>query len=276
MSPKILACLLLLSAIVAAGTAHGEASLFIYPTVVEFNGNQRSAEVTIANRGDETGTFEVGWTDMSMTAEGGLIRHDEPTEWSLQPFVRFSPRRTTLAPGDSQVVRIALRPNEAAVEGEYYSHMRVITINSSPLEETNQARPEPVQASSVSIAARTAIAIPVIWRNSRKQPAATIEAVAVDYEANAININVRRDGLLSTRGFLHVFDLETGGEFTALAEPVPLIMYPSIERRAVSIPLPDGIRLAELPPGATICFSPDEVLTEASTVYASRQILAPQ
>jgi len=46
------------------------ASLFIFPTAVIFEFNDHSAEITVANRGDETGTFEIGWVDMAMTPEG--------------------------------------------------------------------------------------------------------------------------------------------------------------------------------------------------------------
>jgi P pilus assembly chaperone PapD len=276
LSLKSLACLLLLPAALSAGPAQAEASLFIYPTLVMFSGNQRSAEVTIANRGDETGTFEIGWTDMSMTEKGSLIGHDQPTEWSMQPFVRYSPRRATLAPSESQVIKIALRPNESAVEREYYSHMRVVTINSgAPEADAPEGQATP-QAPSVAIKARTAIAIPVIWRNSRSEPALAFESVTLDYETNAIAVAVRRDGLLSVRGFLHVLDLDSEGELVPLAESVPLIMYPSIERRVVSVPLPEGLSFADLPPGALICFSPDEALTDASAVLASSPIIPAQ
>ena len=52
----LLATMSLVPALAKAG-----AVLFIYPTLVVFEGNERSATITITNRGDQTGTFEMSW-----------------------------------------------------------------------------------------------------------------------------------------------------------------------------------------------------------------------
>ena len=135
--------LIVLSLTVASlspASARADAVLFIYPTLVMFEENQRSAEVTVSNRGDQTGTFEMSWSEMTMTPEGGLVKREGPAAWSIQPYVRYSPRRVTLAPLESQVVRIAVRRGVDVPEGEYYSHFRVLTLNSEdPLAAEAQA-----------------------------------------------------------------------------------------------------------------------------------------
>ena len=83
------------------------AVLFIYPTIVMFEGNQRSAEITLTNRGDQTGTFEMSWSDLSMTPAGGLAKYEGQAPWSVQPYVRYSPRRVKLAPSESGKLRAA-------------------------------------------------------------------------------------------------------------------------------------------------------------------------
>ena len=68
----------------------------MYPTEVVFEDNQRSAEITLSNSGDQTGTFEMGWTHMTMTPEGGNfvalfeVAGIQPTLESIQNNV-FSP-----------------------------------------------------------------------------------------------------------------------------------------------------------------------------------------
>ena len=94
-SPILL--LLALASLVPVPVRAG-AILFIYPTIVLFEGNQRSAEITLTNRGDEAGTFEMGWSDMTMTPEGGLAKFEGQAPWSVRSYVRYSPRRVTLAP----------------------------------------------------------------------------------------------------------------------------------------------------------------------------------
>ena len=110
------------------------AVLFIYPTLIMFEGNERSATITLTNRGDATGTFETSWSELTMTPEGGLIKSENPP-WSVQPFVRYSPRRVTLQPSESQVIKVALRRDQEAPEGEYYSHFRVLTINTEDMAD---------------------------------------------------------------------------------------------------------------------------------------------
>jgi P pilus assembly chaperone PapD len=60
----LLAIMSLVPALAQAG-----AVLFIHPTLVMFEGNERSAAITLTNRGDETGTFEMSWSNNDHDAE---------------------------------------------------------------------------------------------------------------------------------------------------------------------------------------------------------------
>ena len=266
--------LLLLAVIaLAPALARGGAVLFIYPTEVIFEDNQRSAEITLANRGDETGTFEMGWTHMTMTTEGGLVKYEGQPPWSVQPFVRYSPRRVTLAPSESQTIKIALRRSQDVAKGEYYSHFRVLTLNSEDPSATEANAAEPSAAAGVSITARSAVAIPVIWRNSRETSSASIESVQLDVDANKLTVDVRRHGLLSVRGYLHVLGMTPDGTRGFLAEPVPLIIYPSIDTRTAVIELNDGVRAGSLPRDMEVYYSSEPELTDRSIVFASYPIV---
>ena len=190
--------------------AQAGAVLFIHPTLVMFEGNTRSATITLSNRGDQTGTFEMSWTDMTMTPNGGLVKHEGPAPWSLQSYVRYSPRRVTLAPLESQVIRIAVRRGLDVAEGEYYSHFRVLTLNSEDPTTAEEDTSEQV-AAAVVIQARSAVAIPIVWRNSRDNSSASIESVHIDRDTNQLSVDVIRHGQVSVRGFLHVFKTAADG-----------------------------------------------------------------
>ena len=265
---------LLASLSLLPGLAQAGAVLFIHPTLVMFEGNDRSATITLTNRGDETGTFEMSFTDMVMTPEGGLVRYEGDTPpWSVQSYVRYSPRRVTLEPLQSQVVRIAVRRGVDVPEGEYYSHFRVLTLNSEdPLaaERTEEATEQ--SASAVVISARSAVAIPVIWRNSREPASASIEAVHVDNDSNKVNVDVRRLGQLSVRGYLHVFDTGADGARMELAEPVPLVIYPNLDTRTMSITLHEDVLAANLPRNAQVFYSPDLEMSDRSVIIDSHPI----
>jgi P pilus assembly chaperone PapD len=270
-SPNLL--LLAVIALVPA-LARAGAVLFLYPPELVVEDNQRSAEITLSNQGDQTGTFQMDWTHMTMAPEGGLVKYDGQPRWSIQPYVRYSPRRVTLVPSESQVIKIALRRGQNVPEGEYYSHFRVLTLRSedpSAAEASADEPDEPDEAFSVS--ARSAVAIPIIWRNSRAKSSASIESVRIDQNANRLTVDVRRHGLLSVRGYLHLFESAPNGTRSSLAEPVPLVIYPSIDARTTTIELMDGVMADNLPHGTALYYSPDLLINDRSTLFASYPIV---
>ena len=213
--------------------AAAQAQLFVHPTLVMFSATHRNDVVHVVNQGDATGVFELEWRDSAMTPDGGLAAAGSDAPWSLQPLARFSPRRVTLRPGETQLVRIALRPTRDVAEGEYYSHLRVVTMEDN-LEAAVSAGN--TGDAAITVKARTAIAIPVVWRNSDALPQATIESASLDPDRNVLVVELRRLGKLSTRGYLHVVTTEGNG-VRAVAAPVPMVIYPSAERRTAIIPL---------------------------------------
>ena len=227
--------------------AQAGAVLFIHPTLVVFEGNERSGTITLSNRGDQTGTFEMSWTNMTMTPSGGLVKNEGPAPWSIEPYVRYSPRRVTLAPLESQVIRIAVRRGLDVAEGEYYSHFRVLTLNSEDPSAPEADAAEQV-ATAVVIEARSAVAIPIVWRNSRDNSSASIESV---------------------RGFLHVFETAADGARSPLAEPVPLVIYPNLDARTMTIELNDGVTAGSLKRGTEVYYSTDLEVSDRSIVIAS-------
>jgi len=266
MTKLVLAILFLLPT-----AAWSSAVLLIHPTLVMFEGNERSATITLTNRGDQTGTFEMSWIEYTMTAEGGLTKMDGIAQWSVQPYVRYSPRRVTLAPAESQVIKIALRRRKDAALGEYYSHFRVLTLNSEdPTDSDTKAAVElPENATSVTIKTRTAIAIPIIWRNSQETSGATIESADFDRQTGKLTVDVRRHGDLSVRGFLYVFDVAPDGTRRSLAGPVPLVIYPNLEGKTIDMTFDDGVNVDSLVKGATVLYAPKLEGVDQATVFAS-------
>ena len=264
----LLAIMSLLPTLAQAG-----AVLFIYPTLLIFEGDERSGTITVTNRGDQTGTFEMSWTDMTMTPEGGLVKYEGQAPWSLQSYVRYSPRRVTLEPLESQVIRIAVRRGLDIPEGEYYSHFRVLTLNSEdPSVDLSDAEEQETGA-TVTIAARSAVAIPIVWRNSQATSSASIDSVRIDQDTNQLSVDVRRHGLLSVRGYLQVIETAPDGTRSSLAEPVPLVIYPSLDARTMTIALNDGVFAGNLKRGTEVYYSPDLEMTDKSIVIDSYSIV---
>ena len=265
--------LLLASMSLVPTLAQAGAVLFIYPTLLIFEGDERSGTITVTNRGDQTGTFEMSWTDMTMNADGGLVKHEGEAPWSLQSYVRYSPRRVTLEPLESQVIRIAVRRGLDIPEGEYYSHFRVLTLNSEdPSANLNDAEEQDTGA-VITIAARSAVAIPIVWRNSQATSSASIDSVRIDQDTNQLSVDVRRHGPLSVRGYLHLVETAADGTRSFLAEPVSLVIYPSLDARTMAIELHDGVFAGNLKRGTEVYYSPDLEMTDKSIVIDSYSIV---
>lgn len=250
----LLSAALLLPKIVWAG----KAELFIRPTFVELTSRQRSATVTIVNQGDATGVFVISWMEIFMTPQGDLAIGDGVAPWSLQPHVRYSPRRVTLIPGETQLVKIALRRDKDVPDGEFYSHLKVVTLNDHERSAVDRkvAGDTPLRR-TVTIETRSATAIPVIWRNSKSTPRATIESVEIDPDTSKVVVDVRRIGELSTRGYLHVVRTGTDGTRHELADPMPLVIYPTVERRVITVPLKADFCDADLGIETEVVYSHD-------------------
>jgi P pilus assembly chaperone PapD len=258
---KRVAPLVLLLLVLLPGSGWSGAVLLIYPTEIVFDGRDRSAEVTLTNRGDAIGTFETSWMEMGMRPEG-VLQKRESDEWSIQPYVRYSPRRVTLDPGESQIIKIALRPDSSAAEGEYYTHMRILTLNEEDLAtfEDDQASPEQV---GVAVKARSAIAIPVIWRNSASEPEVAIDTAEFDAESDQVAVTVRRAGRLSARAYLHVVDRRGDGTVGPIGGPIQVVIYPNLETRDVRIPINEKVDLSG---AARVVLSTDELITDQTTL----------
>ena len=208
----------------------------MHPTLVELSDGQRSTTVSVVNQGDATGVFTIDWVDYTMTEDGGLVVHEGDAPWSLRPHTRYSPRRVTLRPGETQRVKLALRRGVDVPEGEYYSHLKVLILNDNVDAAAEQPGGEAATTQrTLTVRARTALAVPVIWRNSRAKPLAVIETARFDPKSHELSVHVSRVGLLSTRGYLHVVHTAADGSRRTLAEPTPFVIYPSVGRRVARI-----------------------------------------
>ncbi len=225
-------------------TGATEASLFLTSQSLIFYDKSRSQSVHVVNRGNRTGVFAIRWVDHTMTEEGRLFTWEEPAQspFSLQPYIRYSPRRVTLKPGESQLIRIALKkPIDQVPVGEYFSHLNVVTLNKNVEEsirryESSSASGKANKTSSIQIVARTGISIPVVWRHTDEKPGATVEVINLDKERSLLDLNVGRTGIVSTRGFIHVVH-SRGGREERIMQPHPLVIYPNIKERRVQLTL---------------------------------------
>lgn len=132
----------------AAQKIYGE-GLLLAPTQVVFEGRKRSGTTMILNKGDETTTYRITLVPLLKTDPG-----KDAQEW-----IRFSPRRASLAPGETQTVRIFLRKPADAPAGEYTARLMVQAIPPAP--ETKPAAEGETKDLKVNLDVVYGVSIPI-------------------------------------------------------------------------------------------------------------------
>ena len=118
----LLATALLVTGYSASLQAAG--SLLVTPTRIVFEQRDRSAQVTLVNQSDQTSNFRISFIRQNMTEDGEFLPVPEGQDGMFSDsMIRYSPRQVSLPPGQSQVIRLALRRPADLADGEYRSHM---------------------------------------------------------------------------------------------------------------------------------------------------------
>lgn len=102
------------------------ANLMISPTRVVFEPGQRSTTIVVINNSQETNSYRFELEDKLQKPDGSYEALDKNNAhkqtYSASDLIRFSPRQVTLAPGESQKIRISARPQPGMANGEYRTH----------------------------------------------------------------------------------------------------------------------------------------------------------
>jgi hypothetical protein len=121
---KILLILLLFLSISNSAMAQGD--LLIFPKRIAFEGIQNRAQnINLTNIGIDTVTYKLSYNQIKMDQDGQFIaiEEPEPDQRFASPYLRFYPRMITLAPQESQIVKIQLVKSNELQQGEYRSHL---------------------------------------------------------------------------------------------------------------------------------------------------------
>ena len=121
--------------------------LLVAPIKLDFENRTRSGTVKVLNRGSEEVTYRVSFAP--------LLEKDKGED--AQDWVRFSPRRLKLAPGEHQTVRIVLRKPADLPPGEYTARLMIKAIPPAPKPNTE----EPTDKIKVNINIVYGVSIPI-------------------------------------------------------------------------------------------------------------------
>lgn len=244
--------LLSLALLSAADMAVAGANLMVTPSRVVFEERTRSAQVTLLNKGDETGTFRISFVRQQMTVTGQFVQVEEKEPGLFaDPMVRYSPRQITLPPGQPQVVRLMLRKPRDLEQGEYRSHLLFQSIPQASKSSLESALADEKQSISVEIVPIVGISIPVIVRHGKMEGEVELENPRLIAATKAspmpqIALDMHRSGNRSVYGdFRATFTPAGGGEPVTIGLLNGVAVYTPNTLRRFMLPLsiPKGITL---------------------------------
>ncbi len=238
--------------IVTSFNASALGQLMVSPTRIVFEGNERTKQINLINNGAESGRFKISFVRRNMTSTGKVeaVEENEPGMYSDE-MVRFSPRLVTLAPGQSQTVRLMLRKKSGTVDGEYRSHMLFQSLPDPASSDVSKLSSEKAESLSIKLIPVVGITIPVIARQGNLNAKVSLSDFEIK-QANTVkphsvlSLTMNREGNKSTYGDFRVYFTPKGGIPVVVGRINGVAVYTSTDARTLDIQLqtPSGFSLS--------------------------------
>lgn len=225
----------------ALPSALAQGDLLISPLRMVFENTKRSQEVSLANVGKDTAVYAISVKNLRMNENGSFEEISVPDSGQLfaDKFIRYFPRKVTLAPNESQVVKIQLIRTSQMQDGEYRSHLYFRAVpEEKPLGE--EGKGEDSAGISIQLKPIFGITIPVIIRKGDNDADVTLSDLSLTKSAEGkpvINVSFNRTGKMSVYGTLRVFHINKAGKSTEVKLVKGLGVYTPIPRRVFSTEL---------------------------------------
>jgi P pilus assembly chaperone PapD len=236
---------LLLSALMglaAVSTAEASGDLLVAPTRVVLT-NTRSSEVVLSNTGSEITVYRISLELRRMRPDGQLDKIPSPNaaEQLALSLVSYAPRRVAIGPGQTQTVRIGMRPPAGLADGEYRVHL---TFRAVPQIADNQ-EPAADGGLGIKLTPIFGVSIPVIFRVGQTQADVTIPHAKLIRNPDgrtAVSFTLHRQGNASVYGDALLF---RSGQQKPLAQKRGIAVYPEVSDRELNMLLPEEFKLSD-------------------------------
>ena len=209
-------------------TSEAQGNLIVMPRRVMFDGTKRSEELNLGNIGKDTATYVISMIHIRMKEDGTFEEISQPD--SGQQFadnhLRYFPRRVTLAPNESQVVKMQLVKSNELQPGEYRSHLYFRAIpKEKPLGETDPGKDSGIKISIVPV---FGISIPTIIRVGESNATVKVGDVSFNVTPDSVphlRFAFERAGNMSVYGDISVDHIAPDGKVTQVSVVKGLAVY---------------------------------------------------
>lgn len=224
---------------VCSAPACAQGDLLVAPTRLVLSGAS-GGEVIVSNAGTATTTYRISLVIKRMDASGQIHAVPDgqalPAETAAVEMINHAPRRITLAPQQSQTIRIGVRPPPDLAPGEYRAHLLFRAVPDAPEVAAEAPPPGGDTGMAIRLTPIYGVAIPVIVRIGAVDGAAQLVSARLQPGADpAITVDLARSGGRSVYGTL---DVLAPGHKEPVATIKGVSAYPEIAGRQVRIPVP--------------------------------------
>lgn len=226
--------------------AFAQGDLLVYPTKLVFAGTQERVKVlNFLNKGKDSASYKLSYIENRMTEDGKLVIIKTPDKEQLiaSPFLRFYPRIITLAPGESQTVKIQLSRTNNLEDGEYRSHLYIRAEEKTQVLEEKDALEKPENI-AIQLKPIYGISIPNIIRIGGTNVAAELKEISVTDDNNTpfLSMKIIRDGNQSLYAVLEVEHVNPNGIKSPVGKK-SVVIYTSVDLQNINMKLekPEGM-----------------------------------
>lgn len=254
------------------------ANLMLHPTRVVFEKNQRAAQVELVNNGTEPASYRISLVNRRMSETGQFSPIDGPSEGDqfAHDYLRYSPRQITLAPGETQMVRIMLRKPANLTPGEYRSHLQFDKLPDAKEANSIEALQKSNRGIGVVLNVLVGASLPVIVRHGDTTASVSLTQLELKRSAGeppVLALQLNRSGNRSVYGDLAVSFTPHSAAEQSLAKIGGVAVYtPNPLRRAqIMLQTPPGMELAR----GTLRVTYREPLDQGSKLLAEATLAVP-
>jgi hypothetical protein len=210
---KLLLCGLV--TLTCGGRSMAQGDLLISPLRIIFEGSKKSQEINLANVGKDTAVYAISVLDYRMKEDGGFeeIKVADTGQNFAGPYLRFFPRKVTLAPNEAQVVKLQLIKTNELQPGEYRSHLYFRAVpDEKPLGDAPVKKDTGI---SIHLTPIFGITIPVIIRTGECKADVSMSNIYFTLAHNdtpRLSLVFNRTGNISAYGDLKVEHISPSGK----------------------------------------------------------------
>lgn len=207
-----------------------------------FQGPVTTQEFTLINDGSDRTTFRFSLVNRQVDEDGiqTELKESKPEDQTAEKLVRLSLRQATLAPGQSQAFRIALRVPPDLADGEYRTHLLIEGIPETP-PRTEQ--PDTKAGSfNITVASNYAVTLPILVRRGALTASVTVAEIKLhpatpEKKTDRMEVVMERTGSRSVYGSVGLFAINPDGTEKPIAGLQGVAIYATQPRRRVMINL---------------------------------------